>query len=108
MKLYEKKIINGKLLQIKIEINNSNDKNNSNNSNNKTDNNKIIQDIQILGDFFMHPEEKIKLIENKLIGKHKNEVLACIDKIIRSEKIQILGFDVVDLYKLICRGFDDK
>ncbi len=57
----------------------------------------IINDIKICGDFFIHPEEKIVLIEEALIGIKINEVKKIVDDIILRENIQIIGFTSNDL-----------
>jgi len=89
MKQFLYKVPNGKLLKVKIDI----------------DDNKIKK-IQILGDFFLYPEEAINKLEEELIGVKKDGVLDVIERVIKNEKITLLGFNIEDLNNLIKKGFD--
>jgi len=91
MKQFLYKVPNGKLLKIKIEIVN-----------------RQIKDIQILGDFFLYPEEKLAIIERALIGKRKDEILDVLNNIVKKEHILLVGFSIDDLNSLIQRAFDDE
>lgn len=60
----------------------------------------IIKNIKITGDFFMYPEEKINLIENLLKGKNilkGNSIINSIDKAIKKNNINIIGFNSSDI-----------
>lgn len=55
-----KKVPGGKLLRVKVRTNES------------AQSTETITDIQISGDFFLHPEESLPAIEKNLIGLPKN------------------------------------
>lgn len=61
----------------------------------------IINDIKICGDFFIHPEEKIVLIEEALIGVKTKDVRKVFDEVVQKENIQVIGFNGEDLQKAI-------
>ena len=82
------KIINGKLLKIKISVKNEK-----------------IEYLQIFGDFFLYPEDSLPKLEKALIGKSKDECFIAIQKIIKDENINIIGFSPEDINKLIHEGF---
>jgi len=84
MKSVDYKVEGGKLLRIDVDIENN-----------------IIQEIKINGDFFMHPEEAIILIEEKLIGIKIGEIKNKINEIIKEENIEIIGFKPEDIEKAI-------
>lgn len=54
-----------------------------------------IERLQILGDFFLHPEESLALIEDMLIGSPINstkaEISAKIDQMAKKENIEMIG-----------------
>ena len=79
------KVPNGKLLKISIEV--EGDK---------------IKDIVIKGDFFMHPEEGIHLIEKALIGKKIGEpIIGVIDKVFTENDIEVYGVDSKSIFEAI-------
>lgn len=88
---YMIKVPNGKLLKIKIAIEKQR-----------------IKSLQILGDFFLYPEEAIKDLENSLINKTQQQCLQTIMDIIEKKKIQLLGFSTQDLNDLITQGFNNE
>jgi len=57
-----------------------------------------IKRIMISGDFFLHPEGKIELIENSLKGKklERKELEDTIKKVVQKNGIQLLGVSVQD------------
>ena len=73
----EEKIEGGKLVKIKVEYDSK------------------VRFIQILGDFFVHPEEGIELIEKVLVGIPVNEseeqISEEIKEVVQNEKIQLIG-----------------
>lgn|SRR3989338_4169912 len=77
----EEKIPEGKLLRVKVEL---------------SDKTEILK-VQITGDFFIHPEEKLKLIEEMLSSidsKSSEEQLNdMISRIILNNQIQLIGID---------------
>lgn len=91
MKKYLSKIKGGKLLIIKINVNK-----------------KRIKKLQLLGDFFLYPEEKILLIENSLINAHQNNYASLLRNIIKQEKIILLGIGIEDIILLIHQAFIEK
>jgi lipoate-protein ligase A len=54
-----------------------------------------INDIKILGDFFIHPEESLYKIERALIGtdpnSSKEEITKTIKKVVAAEKAELIG-----------------
>lgn len=71
---------NGKLLRLKYNLDDD-----------------VIISIKISGDFFLHPEEKIELIENSIIGIKTSEIKSVLEKIIKENNIQIIGFTPEDV-----------
>jgi len=63
----------------------------------------VIKDIRIAGDFFIHPEEAILLIENSLKGIEKNRVAETINHLLKEKSIKIIGFEPRDLEEVIAR-----
>ena len=78
------KIPNGKLLKVNLDFNQ-----NSNNINN----------VQITGDFFAHPEEAIELIEEELINVKLDKInlFEKIQSVIDQNKIELIGLDAEGL-----------
>ena len=78
-----KKVVGGKLLRIKTEFNDK------------------IHAVQITGDFFLHPEEKIVDIERTLIGlpvlESRQKIIEKIQAVIRREKIELVGISTEDI-----------
>ena len=91
MKQYLMKVPNGKLLKVNLNI-----------KDNK------IEQLKILGDFFLYPEEAITKIEDSLIGIKKDKLLSKIKDIIKKNSINILGFSAKNLNELIQKGFEDE
>ena len=76
---------NGKLLKVTVEL--------------KKD---IIKDIQIKGDFFMHPEEAIEIIENAIRGKKIDKKLEkVIEKVFTDKNIEAYGLDSKSIFEAI-------
>ena len=67
-----------------------------------------INDIIICGDFFMHPEDAIDLIEQTLIGVELEEsrISGAIKKVADEENIEFFGVDIPSLARaiMICAG----
>jgi lipoate-protein ligase A len=79
------KVPNGKLLKVTVELEED-----------------TIKDVQIKGDFFMHPEEGIHLIEDALKGKKIDEgIIDEIDSIINENSIEIYGVDSKSIFEAI-------
>jgi hypothetical protein len=86
------KIPNGKLLKIFLQYD---EKRN------------LIEEINIMGDFFAYPEEAIELMENKLKNTllEREHLLKKIRLIIKEHNIQFIGLDAEGLTKgiLMCK-----
>jgi hypothetical protein len=78
------KVLNGKLLRIDFDLENN-----------------TIKNIRITGDFFIHPEESIKVIENSLKNIRINEIEKKLNETISKNKIKIVGFNGKDLEKAL-------
>lgn len=90
MRQYLRKIPGGKLLKIKIGIEDGK-----------------ISNIMILGDYFLYPEEKNQEIEKALVGKSKDDVLQTIRSVVEKEGIRLFGFSTEDLASLIMEAFSE-
>ncbi|MBI5159118.1 hypothetical protein HY992_03285 [Candidatus Micrarchaeota archaeon] len=69
-----------------------------------------IRSIQISGDFFMHPEEKITELEEKLVGtKARDEdVLRVVDVFMNAGGVEVFGFTAEDLTKAVLMACADE
>lgn len=67
-----------------------------------------INDLVISGDFFMHPEDAIDLLEQALIGVEldKNKILEKIMSVADENQIKFFGIDADSLTRaiMICAG----
>lgn len=72
----------------------------------ETEENKIST-IQILGDFFVYPEESLFELEKGLVGASKEECLGTIKSLIAKHSITIAGFSANDLHQLISQAFSE-
>jgi hypothetical protein len=67
-----------------------------------------IDDIVISGDFFMHPEDAIDLIEQALIGVDikESKITETIKQVVEQENIEFFGVDIPSLTRaiMICAG----
>lgn len=75
------KVEGGKLLRIDVEISEG-----------------IVNNIEIRGDFFVHPEEGLGKIEEEVEGCDLKEVREKAEKVIQSQGIEVVGFSPADLY----------
>ena len=68
--------------------------------------NGIIISLQIHGDFFIHPEEKISNLEHSVEGIKRSVGLIAekINETLVQENIAIIGFTADDLANLLCEG----
>ena len=78
------KVPNGKLLRIDFDLDYS-----------------TIKDIMITGDFFIHPEESINVIENSLKQVNINDIEKKLNEIILKKGIRIVGFSAKDVEEAI-------
>ena len=62
-----------------------------------------IISIQFTGDFFLHPEELIEVIESALIGKRpcEDELAQTIDRVLQGHNAQLIGASAQDFAKVI-------
>lgn len=62
-----------------------------------------IQSIKITGDFFLHPEEKIDLIESELVGTklEKNQVKEKLESLL--SECEFYGFNIDSLSDAIIK-----
>ncbi len=62
-----------------------------------------IQKINITGDFFVYPEEKIEELESVLVGEELNEekLKHCIQTFVEKEELELFGVDIESLVKVI-------
>lgn len=63
-----------------------------------------IKDIKITGDFFIHPEEGIVLIENCLRGCRLEDCRRRLEEVVRKNGIKLIGFSVGDLCGCLGKG----
>lgn len=80
------KVPNGKLLKVFLAIEED-----------------TIIDIKITGDFFLHPEEKITILEDALNGASldKENLQKIIEATIADEEIELFGVDPESIVKTI-------
>ncbi len=76
-KTIKHKIKNGKLLEIRIEFENT------------------IESIRIFGDFFVYPAEGLDIIEKAIVGMPIDKTLLkkVIDECMEKNNIEVIGFD---------------
>ncbi len=79
-----KKIKGGKLLRVEFEKQEE-----------------VITKIKITGDFFIYPEDAIEKIENIIRNSHTDELEQKLDTYIQKSKIELIGFTVYDVVKLL-------
>lgn len=81
------KVKGGKLIQVKIDYD------------------KIIKNIEITGDFFIHPESSLEEIERCLIGVEVNEeekeISERIKGVVKSEQAQLIGLSPEDIARVV-------
>ena len=67
-----------------------------------------ITEVKIFGDFFMHPEEAIDVLENKLQGSELDEIKLRerIGSILESNSVRVFGFKAKDLAKAIMKAVE--
>lgn len=84
----EKKVSGGKLVCVELEYNDR------------------INEIKILGDFFLYPEDSLQKIENALVGMSidasPEEISKRISKVAEEEGAEFLGMTPKDIAETIC------
>ena len=87
------KVPNGKLLKIFLQYD---EKRN------------LIEEINIMGDFFAYPEEAVEMMENKLKNTllEREHLIKKISSIIKEHNIQFIGLDAEGLTQgiLMCKS----
>lgn len=68
----------------------------------------VITNIQIFGDFFMHPEPAILDLEKALIGKKREELPSIVSKFFESPEITVFGAAPLDFVKVIELAIDSE
>ena len=89
----EEKVPGGKLLRIKVECDT------------------VVKNVQISGDFFLHPEESIKELENSFFGisadMDENSIAGLIEEVIRSQNIEMIGVSAPDIARVLKKAVDN-
>ena len=80
------KVSGGKMINARVELRNGS-----------------IISIQFTGDFFLHPEELIEVIESSLIGKRLgyDELAQTIDNVLQEHNAQLIGATAQDFARVI-------
>ena len=80
------KVPDGKLVKITLEV----------------EDDQIIS-IKITGDFFLHPENGLELIENTLVGEklHAGKLIGKINQVVQQKKLELYGLDPHSLVEAI-------
>lgn len=90
MKTITEKIPGGKLVTIKVDFGSK------------------IKKVQILGDFFMHPEEGVLDIEKKFIGLDlkfdEKKTTSEIEEMIKSRSYELIGVDIPSVVSMVKRS----
>jgi len=85
------KVPGGKLVKVKLDVSSGK-----------------ITKIQIMGDFFLHPEETILTIEESLLGCHKSKhsIEEIIEHTINDSDATLIGATVSDFSKTIMMAWE--
>lgn len=81
------KVNGGKLLRLEFELESG-----------------AINWIKITGDFFVHPENKITLLEESLAGCKISDIEDVLDECIQENRITLVGFNSKDIYKAVLKA----
>ena len=60
-----------------------------------------VEDIEISGDFFAHPEESIHAVEDELVGTSVDAVEATVQTVLAAEDAELVGIDAADIADLV-------
>jgi len=67
-----------------------------------------IESVKITGDFFLHPEETLDLIQQNLTGCYlpiqKSELIEKIDRLLLEQKAEFVGVSVVDVINILAEA----
>ncbi|MFP4151146.1 MAG: hypothetical protein ACLFSS_04025 [Candidatus Aenigmatarchaeota archaeon] len=83
------KVPGGKMLRIDVEI--TEDR---------------IEKIKIRGDFFIHPEDSLRDLEESLYGVGVNDIVEEFKDYIESKGVDVIGFDGEDLKTAVSKAKD--
>jgi hypothetical protein len=78
------KVPNGKLLRLAVKFQGD-----------------TVRELKISGDFFLHPETGIELLERAAKGKKLNELESAFENTLKKNKLLPLGFDAASLAQAI-------
>lgn len=69
-----------------------------------------IDQVRIMGDFFLHPEETIHVIEDSLIGceEDENSITRIIDQVLNNLDATLIGAAASDFSKTILMAWKSK
>ena len=87
------KVPGGKLIKVKLGVSSD-----------------TIKLVRILGDFFLHPEETILVIEESLIGSKKDEntIVKTIEQILNDSDATLIGATAADFSKTIMKAWESE
>ena len=87
------KIPGGKLVKVKLSITSEK-----------------IDHVRIMGDFFLHPEETIQVIEDSLIGckEDENSITMIIEQVLNKSNATLIGAAASDFSKTIMMAWKSK
>ncbi|MFH2020176.1 MAG: lipoate protein ligase C-terminal domain-containing protein [archaeon] len=78
----------------------------------KTEYDSKIHHVQILGDFFAHPEESIEEIEAMLCGIDvsfdENKVKKLLDSLLVEKNYELIGLDVESIVRVLKKSIEAK
>jgi len=67
-----------------------------------------IETVKITGDFFLHPEETMELIQQTIIGCHlpinKDELINNLENLMLKQKAEFIGASVIDLINILAEA----
>ncbi|MFX0089234.1 MAG: lipoate protein ligase C-terminal domain-containing protein [Promethearchaeota archaeon] len=63
--------------------------------------------IVITGDFFLHPEDVLEQLEEKLLGRNAEKIEKIIRKFFTESKVVLVGADVKDFEEVILAALED-
>ena len=69
-----------------------------------------IAEVQLLGDFFLHPEETLQVIEDSLVGSppDKTAIEKLIDEIMLESDAILIGATAADIAKTILMAWKSE
>ena len=87
------KVPGGKLIKVKLSVSSD-----------------VIEQVRILGDFFMHPEESILTVEEALQGgkKDADEIEKTIEQTLHESETTLIGATAADFSKVIIMAWESK